>query len=320
MTAHKQLESVPWFTGSQKGTFIAQVCHVRQSYNWDCGLACVAMVLRTFGVEKDTDIATLRKLCPTTSIWTIDLAFLLSKFAVDVTFYTVTLGANPAFAGETFYRDNMEADGKRVNQLFQKAEASGVHIQRRSLALPEIKELILSRNTLLVALVDKQKLKEWFYSQIGPIGKAKAVAASAITKTATMIASIASDTKERGGASQQRTSSSASPMSDANGLMESSADGGSSGSKRQQQGVVANGGTKRKIDASLNGKSKGYTGHYVLICGYESSAREFVVSDPAGSQQSLRVPEDVLHDARTSFGTDEDILLCSVSQTPRDSV
>lgn len=25
MTAHKQLESVPWFTGSQKGTFIAQV-------------------------------------------------------------------------------------------------------------------------------------------------------------------------------------------------------------------------------------------------------------------------------------------------------
>ncbi len=38
------------------------------------------------------------------SIWTVDLAHLLRHFAVDVAFLTVTIGANPNFAVETFYK------------------------------------------------------------------------------------------------------------------------------------------------------------------------------------------------------------------------
>ena len=43
----------------------AQVPHVRQHYNWDCGLACVLMVLRAMGVH-GIDFYTLRQCCGTT--------------------------------------------------------------------------------------------------------------------------------------------------------------------------------------------------------------------------------------------------------------
>jgi hypothetical protein len=51
------------------------------------------------------DLRAMRRLCPTTSIWTVDLAHLLRRFGVDVTFCTITLGANPEFASEVRGRD-----------------------------------------------------------------------------------------------------------------------------------------------------------------------------------------------------------------------
>lgn len=59
------------------------------------------MVVKGLGVS--SDFGTLRELCPLTSIWTIDLAYLFRKFGAEVTFCTVTLGANPEF--ETEVRD-----------------------------------------------------------------------------------------------------------------------------------------------------------------------------------------------------------------------
>jgi len=38
------------------------------------------------------------------SIWTVDLAYLLNKFSVSFSFFTVTLGANPQYSAESFYR------------------------------------------------------------------------------------------------------------------------------------------------------------------------------------------------------------------------
>ena len=65
----------------------------------DCGLACVLMVLRALGATQ-CDLPTMRLLCQTTSVWTIDLAHLLRRFGVEVTFCTVTLGANPDYVHE----------------------------------------------------------------------------------------------------------------------------------------------------------------------------------------------------------------------------
>lgn len=52
------------------------------------------------------------------SVWTIDLAHLLRRFGVAVEFTTVTLGANPAYARERFYRQHLRDDCRRVERLF----------------------------------------------------------------------------------------------------------------------------------------------------------------------------------------------------------
>ena len=44
---------------------VLQVPHVRQLCNWDCGLACVLMVLKVLGVE-GCDLEYLSQLCQTT--------------------------------------------------------------------------------------------------------------------------------------------------------------------------------------------------------------------------------------------------------------
>ena len=65
----------------------------------DCGLACVLMVLRALGLRQ-YHMGSLLELCPTRSIWTIDLAHLLAAAAAAggwvgrVQLLTTTLGAN----------------------------------------------------------------------------------------------------------------------------------------------------------------------------------------------------------------------------------
>jgi hypothetical protein len=104
------------------------------------------------------DLATLRQYCPTTSIWTIDLAHLLRRFGMEVVFCTITLGANPAFSSEAFYAENMPEDEARVQQLFNDAPLAGIAVHKRSLEGWEVKEALASGRYLAVALVDKVRL------------------------------------------------------------------------------------------------------------------------------------------------------------------
>ncbi|KAG4387484.1 hypothetical protein GLYMA_11G225300v4 [Glycine max] len=105
-----------------------EVPHINQIYTWDCGLACVLMVLKTIGVN-NCDIQTLAELCCTTSIWTVDLAYLLQRFAVAFSYFTVTFGANPNYSIESFYKEELPNDLVRVDLLFQKAVEAGIDIQ-----------------------------------------------------------------------------------------------------------------------------------------------------------------------------------------------
>lgn len=92
------------------------------------------------------------------SIWTVDLAYLLHKFTVNFSFFTVTLGANPSYTAETFYVEHLQDDVGRVEKLFRKAFETGISIQCRSVSGEEISALILSGQYIAVALVDKIKL------------------------------------------------------------------------------------------------------------------------------------------------------------------
>ncbi|XP_040959653.1 guanylyl cyclase 1 isoform X1 [Gossypium hirsutum] len=135
-----------------------QVPHVNQLFSWDCGLACVLMALTTIGVN-DCSIEYLAELCCTTSIWTVDLAYLLQKFSVRFSYYTVTFGANPNYSGETYYKEQLPNDLVRVDTLFKKAVEAGINIGCRSISGEEISCWILSGKYIAIALVDQYKLR-----------------------------------------------------------------------------------------------------------------------------------------------------------------
>ncbi|KAH1226578.1 Protein GUCD1 [Glycine max] len=211
-----------------------EVPHINQIYTWDCGLACVLMVLKTIGVN-NCDIQTLAELCCTTSIWTVDLAYLLQRFAVAFSYFTVTFGANPNYSIESFYKEELPNDLVRVDLLFQKAVEAGIDIQCRSISAEEISILILSGKYIAIVLVDHNKLSHVLQEDV--------------------------------------------PM----------------------PGLFSN--------------NPGYTGHYVLICGYDAGADMFEIRDPASSKKHKRISSKSLEEARNTFGTDEDLLLISLEKS-----
>ncbi|CAL0334862.1 unnamed protein product [Lupinus luteus] len=205
-----------------------EVPHINQIYTWDCGLACVTMVLKTIGIN-DCNIQSLAELCCTNSIWTVDLAYLLQRFSVTFSYFTVTYGANPNYCVESFYKEELPNDLVRVDTLFRKAMEAGIDIQCRSISGKEISVLILSGKYIAIALVDHNKLSHvWQEDDHVP-------------------------------------------------------------------GVFSN--------------NPGYTGHYVLICGYDAEADMFEIRDPASSKKHNMVSSKSLEEARKAFGTDEDLLL-----------
>ena len=132
-----------------------------QSHNWDCGLACAEMVLRALGVPPvQCSLSKLRELVPplSTSIWTVDLAYTLHAFGVRFKYLTSTLGADPAYEAEPFYKATLDADTIRVNELFAKAETHQVHIERRSVSDDELTELVRAQDHMVITLVDRRLL------------------------------------------------------------------------------------------------------------------------------------------------------------------
>ncbi|XP_021904003.1 protein GUCD1 isoform X2 [Carica papaya] len=233
----------PSTSGKSRGAglpcpYMVEVPHINQLCSWDCGLACVLMVLRTMGID-DCNIQDLADLCGTTSIWTVDLAYLLQKFSVRFSYFTITFGANPNYSVETFYKEQLPTDLVRVDMLFQKALEAGINIQCRSINAKEISQLILSGNYIAIVLVDQYKLSHSWVEDL--------------------------------------------------------------------------------ILSSFQGSNSGYTGHYVVICGYDAGADEFEIRDPASSRKHERVSSKCLEEARKSFGTDEDLLLISLGKIEKQN-
>ncbi|KAF2296174.1 hypothetical protein GH714_036479 [Hevea brasiliensis] len=143
------------------------------------------------------------------SIWTVDLAYLLQKFSVTFAYFTVTIGANPNYSAETFYKEQLPTDLVRVDRLFQKAREEGINIQCRSINEKEISLLILSGKYIAIALVDQYKLSRSWMEDF--------------------------------------------------------------------------------ILSGLNDSNSNYTGHYVVICGYDAGADEFEIRDPASSSSLVNL-------------------------------
>lgn len=99
------------------------------------------------------------------SIWTIDLAYLLRQFDVSLTFFTITLGANPEYAAESYYIDHMLEDRYRVNKLFREAEMHGIPIYQGSLPVETLMRICHSGMYTIITLVEKGTLWRSIKSQ-----------------------------------------------------------------------------------------------------------------------------------------------------------
>jgi len=135
--------------------------HVRQSFNWDCGFACTEMVLRALGVPAaECSLPQLRSVVgpSSTSIWTVDLAYALHAFGVRFRFLTATLGVDPAYKAEPFYKPTLDADALRVNELFDKADQHKIAIENKSVAEEDFVNLLRKQEQLVMALVDRRYL------------------------------------------------------------------------------------------------------------------------------------------------------------------
>ncbi|XP_046463381.1 guanylyl cyclase 1-like isoform X1 [Daphnia pulex] len=145
---------------TEKDVFVIELPHVEQVGNWDCGLACIQMVLSNDLAQQLCQ--NLSSICPdeyqNKSTWTIDLCYILNHFSMKIKYYTKTLGVNPSFSKEKFYDSYILKDEERVNQRFQEAASKGISIDTGSL---EINELIhhIKQNGVAIALVDVNQLE-----------------------------------------------------------------------------------------------------------------------------------------------------------------
>lgn len=326
------------------------VPHVRQTHNWDCGLACALMVLKALVARADADektntqntraantralpsshgarradLPTLRRRCATTSVWTIDLAHLLRSFDVcDVALFTVTIGANPAFVKETFYKDSIKDDEARVSKLFAAAADAGILVEKRSVCLRNVKRWAASAEWILIVLVDKRALV--FERDGDEHGGATNNYVTRSMPTRSM--PCASKKTKHSSKHVRNETRSVEPLSTGAAIL----DRVFGTAPRDLRETAADFETElpsKAFDESANvsnvSKARstldGYTGHYVVVCGYDESSDCFVVRDPAvppldanesasdASRKSF-VAASALETARRAFGTDEDLLL-----------
>ncbi|KAI8853910.1 Guanylyl cyclase [Chytridium lagenaria] len=147
------------------------VPHVTQLDSWDCGLACLAMVLagaHNSGLIADdptkTNPLSLRTIMEASgageSVWTIDLAYIMRHFGIDdFTFYTSYIGVNLQYTGKHFYRESISNDRRRIHSLFAEAQDFGVRVVPMVLSMEDMRRFLLSEHYAILILVNLRKLK-----------------------------------------------------------------------------------------------------------------------------------------------------------------
>lgn len=143
---------------TQKGVTVV-ASHVRQSETWDCGIACLQMILGS-GVSYNLIRNAIGN---TQSIWTADLVWYLYRNPQQrrCWFVTKSLWPNPEWKQLAYYQPAYAQDCPRVTQRVwemqqQQQQASNVSLLQRnsSLSLNVVKELVQRDDCVAMALVD----------------------------------------------------------------------------------------------------------------------------------------------------------------------
>ncbi|PRW61411.1 GUCD1-like isoform X1 [Chlorella sorokiniana] len=242
------------------------------------------MVLRALGMRHH-NMDTLQQLCPTHSIWTIDLAHLLAACGARVQMLTVTIGANQAYSGERFYAEHMPSDSSRVEALFQSAPAAGIPVHQRSLPLATLKALLLRGACLPLVLVDKITLGSAAAAQHSAEGAAQPGSWEA---------------GQQHGAAEAGGGDVAHP---GQGTAAAAAAGAAAGAAASPGPAAAAAAAGEGPPLSCPGSPVGYLGHYVVLVSYDARTDEFEYRDPSSDRARLWVPADRLEAARNSLSS-----------------
>ena len=87
-----------------------------------------------------------------TSVWSIDLAYLLRDYRVQVEYLTTAPPTIVAadYSGSDFYAPSIAADTLRVNRLLCAAASESVPVSRRTLSATELWNLMSEEETLVI--------------------------------------------------------------------------------------------------------------------------------------------------------------------------
>jgi len=119
---------------------IHKLKHYQQKYHWDCGLSCCLMVMSDY--DRDFVLSNLTKFVEEEgfgdSTWTIDLCYILRRFKINFIYTTITIGVDPGYSKESFYDKVLAKDCNRVDTRFKSAEENKIVILEKSVGLEEI--------------------------------------------------------------------------------------------------------------------------------------------------------------------------------------
>ncbi|KAJ2865599.1 hypothetical protein GGH94_002116 [Coemansia aciculifera] len=244
------------------------VSKILQQSSWDCGLACVCMVLRAFGYTTCT-IAQLTRHANTSSIWTIDLVYLLHQFLqADFTYYTKCLGVNPEHTQHDFYQ-GLDDDEARVMRLFACARRDpALHIVQIVIPLIDLQRFLVHRQYVAILLVDNTLLK-CIACERSLQANRTAHHHHARSRSANIFGF-------------GKPSNSGAPASSAGGMF-------------------AWFSRRRHMD--------GYLGHYILLLAYIPSLDMFLYRDPGISEEYCLATATTINAARNRPGTDADCII-----------
>ncbi|XP_065188482.1 protein GUCD1-like isoform X2 [Sycon ciliatum] len=109
---------------------------LKQTENWDCGIACCAMALRT---------------------WTVELCYLLHLNSVRNRYHTSSICVNPELGKEDYYAKSFVDDTARINKLFDRVNELGLQVSQRE---PPLEDLVahLDQCRPLIVLVNAMLL------------------------------------------------------------------------------------------------------------------------------------------------------------------
>jgi Guanylylate cyclase len=139
--------------------------HVKQKDLWDCGIACLQMVMAWLRPDGAESREWMLRTVGTESIWSIDLMYLLSTMIEeeDASYLlcSKTMGVDESHLALGYYQKAFSRDEVRVRKRFDQAACSGWPLLCiEHLGLAQVVRLVSRDDCIAIVLLDNSILRQ----------------------------------------------------------------------------------------------------------------------------------------------------------------